>query len=61
MPTYHYKCNNCGHELEIIQKISEPSLDLCPECDKTELERVLSPSSFRLKGYGWYRRTAPMD
>jgi len=54
MPTYEYQCRNCGHHLEVFQKITdEPLLD-CPKCQQTELGKVLSASNFHLKGGGWY-------
>ena len=53
MPTYEYRCNNCGHELEASQKITEPALTLCPECQEDKLERLISGGNFVLKGGGW--------
>jgi putative FmdB family regulatory protein len=53
MPTYEYRCNNCGHELEASQKITEPALKLCPECNQDKLERLISGGNFVLKGGGW--------
>lgn len=54
MPTYEYQCRNCGHQLEVFQKITdEPLLD-CPKCQQTALSKVISPSNFHLKGGGWY-------
>jgi putative FmdB family regulatory protein len=55
MPTYEYRCNGCGHELEAFQKISEPALRECPACGKPELERLISASAFQLKGGGWHK------
>ncbi|HEB99417.1 MAG TPA: zinc ribbon domain-containing protein, partial [Thiotrichales bacterium] len=37
MPIYEYQCNNCGHELESLQKISDPPLSDCPECGESAL------------------------
>lgn len=42
MPTYHYKCEHCGHELETFHGISE-KLESCPECGKDTLGKVLQP------------------
>ena len=42
MPTYQYRCNNCGNELEIVQKMSDDSLTICPKCEKESFERVIS-------------------
>jgi putative FmdB family regulatory protein len=54
MPIYEYRCENCGHELEAIQKISEEPLRRCPECDTDGLVKRVSAAGFRLKGGGWY-------
>ena len=54
MPIYEYRCSNCGHELEIIQKISEAPLETCPECAQDALFKKVSAAGFRLKGGGWY-------
>lgn len=54
MPIYEYQCESCGNELEKIQKISDPPLTDCPECGKSALKKLVSASSFRLKGSGWY-------
>jgi putative FmdB family regulatory protein len=54
MPFYEYQCKNCGHELEAMQKISEPPLKKCPHCGKSQLQRLMSAPLFRLKGGGWY-------
>lgn len=54
MPIYEYLCENCGQELEKIQKISdEPLLD-CPSCGKSSLRKKISAVGFQLKGSGWY-------
>lgn len=54
MPIYEYRCNSCGAELEKLQKISDSPLVQCPECGKDALVKLVSASSFRLKGSGWY-------
>ena len=54
MPIYEYRCENCGHELEAVQKISERPLLRCPECGMDELKKRISAAGFRLKGGGWY-------
>ncbi len=56
MPTYQYRCSNCGNELEIVQKMSDASLTLCPKCETESFERVISASGgFVLKGSGFYK------
>ncbi len=54
MPIYEYQCEACGHKLEKIQKISDPVLVDCPECDTPKLNKLISAAGFRLKGSGWY-------
>ena len=54
MPIYEYRCQDCGHELEALQKISDPKLTTCPECGKDALTKLVSASAFVLKGSGWY-------
>lgn len=54
MPIYEYRCEACGEELEKIQKFSDPPLTDCPACGKPALKKLVSASSFRLKGSGWY-------
>ena len=54
MPIYEYQCTECGHELEKLQKISDPPLTDCPACNKPALQKLVSAAGFRLKGAGWY-------
>ncbi len=54
MPIYEYRCDNCGHELEAMQKLSEDPLKTCPNCNKDRLIKRISAAGFRLKGGGWY-------
>jgi len=54
MPIYEYRCQSCGHELERLQRLSEPVLTDCPSCGKARLQRLISAAGFRLKGAGWY-------
>jgi putative FmdB family regulatory protein len=54
MPIYEYVCSGCGHEVEAWQKISEKPKKVCPVCHARKLERLISNTSFQLKGSGWY-------
>lgn len=54
MPIYEYLCAACGHEFEVIQKVSEGRLRKCPECRKSALKKKVSAGAFRLSGSGWY-------
>lgn len=54
MPIYEYLCESCSHEMEALQKMSDPVLTECPECKQPALKKMLSAAGFRLKGGGWY-------
>ncbi len=51
MPLYQFECLSCGNTFELIQKIDSSNPE-CPEC-RGETRRLISKSSFRLKGGGW--------
>jgi len=53
MPIYEYRCQDCGKDLEVMQKITENPLESCPSCGGM-LQRLISNTSFVLKGTGWY-------
>ena len=53
MPVYEYQCSGCGHIEEVFQKISESPLEVCPRCNG-KLKKIISQSTFHLKGSGWY-------
>ena len=53
MPVYEYQCSGCGHIEEVFQKISESPLEVCPKCNGN-LKKIVSQSTFHLKGSGWY-------
>ncbi|HEB83340.1 MAG TPA: zinc ribbon domain-containing protein [Gammaproteobacteria bacterium] len=54
MPFYEYQCTKCGHEEEVLQKVSDKPLKKCPECGKSSMKKMVSAAAFRLKGGGWY-------
>lgn len=54
MPIYEYQCPHCGVHIEEMQKMSDALLNKCPKCDKPGLQRVMSHTSFQLKGGGYY-------
>jgi putative FmdB family regulatory protein len=54
MPLYEYGCHECGKRHEIVQKFQDPVLKDCPACGKPALEKLISQTSFQLKGGGWY-------
>jgi putative FmdB family regulatory protein len=54
MPIYEYRCAECGHQEEHLQKLSDAPLIECPSCHKPALKKMLSAAGFQLKGSGWY-------
>lgn len=54
MPIYEYGCEKCGTVTEVIAKVSDPAPAKCPSCGSKKIERIVSRSSFQLKGGGWY-------
>ena len=54
MPIYEYACDKCGHEFEAEQRITDEPLKTCPECRSRKVRRLISRTSFLLKGGGWY-------
>jgi len=54
VPIYEYKCDECDHRLEKLQKISDDPAKTCPECGKDSLRKLVSAAAFKLKGTGWY-------
>jgi len=54
MPIYGYQCQACGHEFELIQKMSDSAPSVCPACGKPDVRKQLSAAGFQLKGSGWY-------
>jgi putative FmdB family regulatory protein len=54
MPFYEYQCRHCGHQIEVMQKISDPPMRKCPSCGRNGLSKLISAPVFRLKGGGWY-------
>ena len=53
MPIYEYKCEKCGIEHEVMQKMTEKPLTVCKSCGG-RLKKLISNTSFVLKGSGWY-------
>jgi putative FmdB family regulatory protein len=53
MPFYEYECTKCNHHTEVFQKMSEPPITKCEKC-KGRMKKLISQSTFHLKGSGWY-------
>jgi putative FmdB family regulatory protein len=54
MPIYEYECQSCGHRFEEWQKMSDKPVTVCPKCKARKVEKLISHTSFQLKGGGWY-------
>ncbi|HEY5281352.1 MAG TPA: zinc ribbon domain-containing protein [Polyangia bacterium] len=54
MPIYEYECQSCGHRFEEWQKMSDKPVKVCPKCKARKVEKLISHTSFQLKGGGWY-------
>jgi putative FmdB family regulatory protein len=54
MPVYEYACEKCGHEFEASQRITDEPIKVCPKCRARRVKRLISQTSFVLKGSGWY-------
>jgi putative FmdB family regulatory protein len=54
MPIYEYSCAACGHQFEEWQKMSDKPIRTCPKCKAKRVEKLISATSFKLKGGGWY-------
>ncbi len=61
MPIYEYVCNECGHDFEALQKMSDAPLRDCPACEKSALKKKISAPGFRLSGSGWYETDFKSD
>jgi putative FmdB family regulatory protein len=53
MPIYEYECSKCGHQTEIWQKFSDAPITKCEMC-RGKMKKLISQSTFHLKGTGWY-------
>jgi putative FmdB family regulatory protein len=54
MPIYAYKCTSCGHAKDVLQKMSDALLTVCPACGQASFQKQLTAAGFQLKGSGWY-------
>ena len=54
MPIYAYKCASCGHAKDVLQKMSDTPLSVCPACGEASFQKQLTAAGFQLKGSGWY-------
>ncbi|MGL4574047.1 MAG: FmdB family zinc ribbon protein [Burkholderiaceae bacterium] len=54
MPIYAYRCDDCGFEKDVLQKLSDAPLTECPSCGKPAFKKQVTAAGFQLKGSGWY-------
>jgi putative FmdB family regulatory protein len=54
MPIYAYRCASCGHAQDVLQKLSDPVLTVCPACGAAAYAKQVTAAGFQLKGSGWY-------
>ena len=54
MPIYAYKCESCGFVKDVLQKMSDAPLEVCPACAQSSFKKQLTAAGFQLKGSGWY-------
>ena len=55
MPIYAYRCADCGHQFDALQRLADPVLTDCPSCGKSALAKLVTAAGFQLKGSGWYQ------
>jgi len=61
MPIYAFRCEQCGHSFDRLQKLSDPDPETCPSCDAPAVKRAVTAPSFRLAGGGWYETDFKKD
>ena len=54
MPIYAYRCAACGHARDVLQKMSDDPLTVCPACGAEQFSKQVTAAGFQLKGSGWY-------
>src|ERR1700758_3944443 len=54
MPIYAYRCESCGFEKAVLQKMSDAPLTQCPQCLNDTFRKQVTAAGFQLKGSGWY-------
>ena len=54
MPIYAYRCSHCGHAQDVLQRMADPVLTVCPACGQATYVKQVTAAGFQLKGSGWY-------
>ena len=55
MPTYHYRCKNCGYDFTEQQSFNDDPITVCPKCSQEQVRKVYSAVPIEFKGHGFYR------
>ncbi|WP_169172639.1 FmdB family zinc ribbon protein [Bifidobacterium oedipodis] len=55
MPTYHYRCKNCGYDFTEVQSFTDDAITVCPKCSEEQVHKVYSAVPIEFKGHGFYR------
>jgi putative FmdB family regulatory protein len=55
MPIYEYSCDACDHVFELLQRVGAEPPEACPDCGEPRVRKLVSSTSFVLKGGGWYK------
>ena len=56
VPTYHYRCKNCGYDFTEQQSFEDDPITVCPQCGQEQVRKVYSAVPIEFKGHGFYRR-----
>ena len=55
VPTYHYRCKNCGYDFTEQQSFEDDPITVCPQCGQEQVRKVYSAVPIEFKGHGFYR------
>ncbi|MCI1983350.1 MAG: zinc ribbon domain-containing protein [Bifidobacteriaceae bacterium] len=55
MPTYHYRCKNCGYDFTLMQSFDDDPITVCPKCGQEQIRKVFAAVPIEFKGHGFYR------
>jgi len=55
VPTYEYRCKECGEGLEVVQAFTDDALTTCPSCGQEALRKVFGAVGISFKGSGFYK------
>ena len=61
MPTYHYRCKNCGYDFTRQQSFDDSAITVCPECGQERVRKIFSAVPIEFKGHGFYRTDSSHD